>query len=212
MNNNIILLGDACSVSWLLDSCKIERETGLFEWCRSDNFRDIINTINNINNIEADNYKLPGNVCIRGTDIYTSHYHLNQFSDKVKRRSQRLIDMIKSDVELLFIRRDYWNAMLSEQDFKDFDKAIKTINPECKYKLLLLNTKSDIINYPNVIHKMVEVNTMEEPKEIKKNSEDIIKLVNTFLLQVRLDSLLFLLGERLLLLLFSPFFFIYKAG
>ena len=180
MNNNIIPLGDNCTTSWLLDSCNIERETGLFEWCRSDNFRDIIDTINNINNIEAYNYKLPGNVCIKGTDIYTSHYNLNQFSDKVKRRSQRLIDMIKSDIELLFIRRDYWNAMLTEQDFDDFDKAVKTINTECKYKLLLLNTKGDLITYKNVIHKMVEVNTMEEPKEIKKNSEDIALWKNIF--------------------------------
>jgi hypothetical protein len=75
--NNIILLGDACSVSWLLDSSNIERETGLFEWCNSDNFKDIIYTINNILKLEADIYRIPGNVCIKDTDIYTSHYPLN---------------------------------------------------------------------------------------------------------------------------------------
>jgi hypothetical protein len=180
MNNNIILLGDACSVSWLLDSCKIERETGLFEWCKGDNFSDVIYTINNIHNIDVEQYKLPGNVCIRGTDIYTSHYALNSFSDKVKRRSKRFIDMIKSNVELLFIRRDYFNTMLKIEELDEFDKSIKKINPDCNYKFLLLNTTGDLITYKNLIHKMVEVNTMEEPKENKKNSEDIALWKNIF--------------------------------
>jgi len=178
--NNIILVGDACSVSWLLDSCKIERATGLFEWCNSHNFKDIIYVINNIENIQVENYKIHGNVCIKETDIYTSHYTLNNFTDKIKRRSKRFIDMIKSNVELLFIRRDYFNSMLTIEELDEFDKAIKSINPNCTYKFLLLNTKGDIIKYKNLVHKMVEVNTMEHPKEIKKNSEDIALWKNIF--------------------------------
>jgi hypothetical protein len=178
--NNIILLGDACSVSWLLDSCNIERQTGLFEWCNSHNFKDIINVINNIENIQAEQYKINGNVCIKGTDIYTSHYSLENYLGIVKRRSQRFIDIVKSNVELLFLRRDYFNSMLTLEDIEEFDKAIKKINPYCKYKFLLLNTKGNLINHPNIIHKMVEVNTMEHPKEIQKNIEDIALWKNIF--------------------------------
>ena len=172
--NNIILLGDSCSVSWLLDSCNIKRETGLFEWCRSEFFKDIIYTINNINDVNVDYYKLPGNVCIRGTDIHTSHYSLQQFDEKIKRRIQRFIDIVKSNVEIVFIRRnEYCNSNLTIKEINEFEKAIKNINPYCKYKLLLLTTTEELINYPNITHKILKINTMENPKESQKNEEDI---------------------------------------
>ena len=81
--------------------------------------------------------------------------------------------MVKSNTEILFIRRDYKNSMLTIEDLNQFDKAINIINPYCKYKFLLLNTKGDILNYPNLIHKMIEVNSMEHPKETNKNIDDI---------------------------------------
>jgi hypothetical protein len=81
--------------------------------------------------------------------------------------------MVKSNTEILFIRRDYKNSMLTIEDLNQFDKGINIINPYCKYKFLLLNTKGDILNYPNLIHKMIEVNSMEHPKETNKNIDDI---------------------------------------
>ena len=178
--NNIILIGDSCGVSWLLDSCNISRETGLFEWCRSDFFKDIIYTINNIDNIDVDYYKLPGNVCIKGTDIHTSHYSLQQFNEKIKRRVQRFNDIVKSNIEIIFIRRNEYYNLVTLQNVEDFDKAVKKINPECNYKLLLLNTEGEKIIHPNIIHKFIKINSMEQPKESQKNSEDIDLWKNIF--------------------------------
>ena len=70
--------------------------------------------------------------------------------------------------------------MLTIEELDEFDKSIKKINPDCNYRFLLLNTTGDLITYKNLIHKMVEVNTMEEPKENKKNSEDIALWKNIF--------------------------------
>ncbi len=177
---HIIPLGDGCSVSWLLDSCYFTRQTGLFEWCRSDYFKDIIYAINNIDNIEAEPYKLPGNVCIKETDIHTSHYPFYSFKDKIKRRAKRFIDMVKSDTEILFIRRAYYTNITSINELEEFDKAIKNINPHCKYKFLLLQSNGELLTGKNIYHKKVEVNTMEEPKNNDKKQEDIETWKNIF--------------------------------
>ncbi len=177
---HIIPLGDGCSVSWLLDSCYFTRQTGLFEWCRNDYFKDIIYAINNIDNIEAEPYKLPGNVCIKGTDIYTCHYRLEPFKDKVKRRAKRFIDMVKSNTEILFIRRAYYTSITTIDELEEFDKAIKKINPDCKYKFLLLQTNGELLTGKNIYHKKVEVNTMEYPKNNFKKQEDIETWKNIF--------------------------------
>ncbi len=167
----IILLGDGCSISWLCQGLKISHATGLFEWCRSDYFKDIIYVLENINNVQVSNYKLPGNVSFSNTDIFSSHYRLNTFIEKVKRRSLRLIEDIKSSDNILFMRRDYYNTGITEEQFNTFKTIISSINENCKYTFLLLSTKENIINDPTFINKIIDVNSVEENSVVKKQED-----------------------------------------
>ncbi len=169
----IILLGDGCSISWLAQTMGFKREDSPFEWFRGDHFKDINHVIKNINTIQIVPYKFPGNICYENTDIFSSHYTLNQFFDISKRRLNRFIDDIKNNNTITFLRRDYYNTGISLCEYNEFKSLIKDINSNCNFKIYLFRTKPHEEYDENIIVKQVEVNTAEEPKESKKNKEDI---------------------------------------
>ena len=75
---------------------------------------------------------------------------LTKFIDKYKRRYNRLIELIKSTEVLYFIHRvadcdDNYDVQYD--DILQFDKILKSINPNIKYKLVLLNPKIDDDEY-----------------------------------------------------------------
>ena len=164
--DKLILLGSTCNVTFATKKLNINKESGVFEWLFSFNFNDITKLIEDkFENIEAAHYN-GSNVCIKGTDIYTSHYSLSDYNDIVKRRSLRFLDDIKSTSNILFTRIEFRNSevpFITKEQIERFIKAIYNVNPHCKFKILLirhlLNEDDNTIEYvvnDKVINKTIE--------------------------------------------------------
>ena len=161
MDINYILLGLCCRISWNIQKLNIEKETGLFEWMRSEKFSDInqiIKKVVNNENVEItqrEQEQFVNNDFLANTDIRTMHY-TDRLDEIFKRRSQRFLNYIKSDKMILFIREDHPGILTTKQDIEEFKNYITFVNPECKYKILLLSPESDYnqIISENLLHKI----------------------------------------------------------
>jgi hypothetical protein len=168
--DKLILLGSTCNVTFATKKLNINKESGVFEWLFSLNFDDI-NTLleNKFENVEAATY-IGSNVCIKGTDIYTSHYSLSEYNDIVKRRSLRFLDDINSGKNILFTRIEF-NMFTTEEQINRFIKAIYNINPNCNFKILLIrhlytedDTKEYVVNEKVINKTLKKEDKIDEPE------------------------------------------------
>jgi hypothetical protein len=172
--NKLILLGQTCNVTFATKKLKINKESGIFEWVFSIDFDDIINLIENkFQDIDAE-IRDKGNVKIKNTDIFTSHYKVEEYSEIIKRRSERFLEDIKSGKEILFMRIEFMKFITLEQ-VERFNKAILDINPDCKFKFLIIrHTKDeslDEVKHELVINKRLTKDSVTEPEENKEDVE-----------------------------------------
>jgi hypothetical protein len=140
----IIPIGSCCEVTYKTEKLEIKNERSLFEWHFSFNFKDIFEVFKKISNEEELIFSTKHclNVGIDNTDIYTSHYRvLEKYKDIMNRRKQRLIDNIKGDDNVLFIRQITDNGVSvfpTSEEIEEFKSYIYKLNPNCKYKILLV--------------------------------------------------------------------------
>jgi hypothetical protein len=172
--NKLILLGQTCNVTFATKKLKINKESGIFEWVFSIDFDDIIYLLENkFQDIDVEN-KGGGNVKIKNTDIFTSHYKLEEYREIVKRRSARFLEDIKSGQEILFMRIEFTKFITLEQ-VERFNKAILNINPDCKFKFLIVRHTNDVfeneVKHEIVINKRLTKNSVTEPEENKEDVE-----------------------------------------
>ncbi len=154
----IILMGRCCRISFDMIEIQLKSETSLFEWVWTDTLSDINFIIEKlikdepikINRIDGNNY-------MEGTNIKTSHYINRNYEEIVLRRSQRLMNDIKNEEEILFIRDDKLSTIRFEE-IEDFFKLIRSINPSLSFKMLLLSDKEHFNEfiYPNLYHKIYD--------------------------------------------------------
>ena len=138
---NLISLGGACVTKFQITNYKINnfidnKETNLFDWVISifQNILDILSTdnINNIFNIDnIIHYELNGDQCRIGfkpLDYFLSIHDLSnsytdsdlhEFIDKYKRRYERMINIIKNDNNIIFLRFDN-DDLISIEDYLNF--------------------------------------------------------------------------------------------
>ena len=145
----IILLGLCCRISHTIEKLNLKRESSVFEWVRSVNFKDIIKIITKIVKNEeiiiSQRYYNPGNDYLDDTDIHTTHY-LGRYKEVFERRSNRFLnDLTDINDNILFIREDIEDFPTSREDIFQFEKIIKEKNKQSKFKFLLLSPNE--INY-----------------------------------------------------------------
>ena len=158
----IIPLGKCCRVTNMLETLQLRKQTTLFEWMCSVYFEDIIMIISKlVNNEPIEIYKdkiHPNNISLDDTAIFTSHYNKDEFVEIFKRRSERFIEDIKTSESIIFIREDQMNEHTSIDQVIQFKELIYKINPQCKFKLLLLsmisveNIKIELPGVHHVVH------------------------------------------------------------
>jgi hypothetical protein len=147
----IIPIGETCNISFLLQNCKLKKETSLFEWFISNTLYDIAqilikistNTYNDILTGDGEN------VYINGI-IYSSHYNLDEFKPIYERRRNRLIESIRNK-NLLFIRFDKNYHIYDKGHIEYFISVIKEINPDANIKLILITPNYLMVDHPSVI-------------------------------------------------------------
>ena len=141
----IIPLGDTCNITFLLQNAKLKKQTTLFEWFVSKSLNSITKVISNLS--ENKIIFNGTHTLINDYNIFTGHYKDN-FEELYERRSNRLVDCIKSSKKILFIRFEVNSTDYTYDDIEDFVKSIKSINPDCEVKLLLIGSISYSVNHP----------------------------------------------------------------
>jgi hypothetical protein len=139
----IIVLGEACNITFELERLGLRGPSSLFEWHVSHNFDDVIKVIKMLCDGKEIFYTtkedVPGSKFLAGLDISTAHYEKVDYMEIIRRRAERFITDIKSGDQLLFIRYDEYGLRLTIEQVKGFNESILSIEPNCIFKLLLLS-------------------------------------------------------------------------
>jgi hypothetical protein len=137
----VIPIGSCCEITFKLEKLKSKGETSLFEWHFSFNFKDVLEVFKTISNGEELTYSYKSNNSyIDNVDIYSSHYR-NEYADMMNRRKERLVNQIKGDDNIVFIRQitNHENSTFpSQEDIDEFNSYIYKLNPNCKYRILFV--------------------------------------------------------------------------
>lgn len=73
----IIPLGESCNVTFLMQNCKLKKETSLFEWFVSENLNSITKVLNKIidkTDTEIIVHRSVRHIAINDNTIWTGHY------------------------------------------------------------------------------------------------------------------------------------------
>jgi len=150
-----IPLGQTCNVSFLLQNCKLKKKTTAFEWFVSQSLNDITNALLQMaKGTDGDILKnCGGETQIINANISSCHY--SNFNDIYIRRRDRLLECIKNNSKVLFIRFEHTNHIYSYEDIDNFMNAIKAINPNCDdMKLLLIKETEMHLDHPFLINEL----------------------------------------------------------
>jgi hypothetical protein len=152
----VIPIGSCCEITFKLEKLKSKGETSLFEWHFSFNFKDVLEVFKTISNGEELTYSYKSNNSyIDNVDIYSSHYRkIDEYADMMNRRKERLVNQIKGDDNIVFIRQitNHENSTFpSQEDINEFNSYIYKLNPNCKYRILfVVYTKDKILTLDGV--------------------------------------------------------------
>lgn len=159
-----ISIGNACNVKYQIDKHKNKIETLFFDWLMTS-MNSVIEILscNDINKILyfdniIRNINTPFNsdkscIIIKSLDFCESIHDVSreftdndilEFINKYKRRFNRIIEYIKSDEKIYFIR----NGGIDDYSRQKFIETIFKINPNCNFVLIVIdnNSENDISN------------------------------------------------------------------
>ncbi len=171
-----ISLGNACNVKYQIDTCIGKKETLFFDWLMTD-IPSIIRILKHYNNIHDIMREETLDITEKWVDIKglswcrfihdimgtPSTKEIREFIDKYKRRLDRIIDYIKADVPIVFIR---YGDRADEIICNELKELLMTINPHVKYIFANLYSNSNIDETPVVynhnLHTMwINIETMK---------------------------------------------------
>lgn len=154
-----ISIGTACNVKYQIDKHNGGSETLFFDWLMT-NMNSVITVLgcNNIDSILNINHIIKDphdpifheksrimikslNYCISLHDVGKDFCDKDifDFIDKYKRRYYRMIDLIKSDEKIYFLKC----GKVNDSDKKLFIDTIKNINPKCDFALVSIDSHCD---------------------------------------------------------------------
>jgi hypothetical protein len=152
----IILIGRCCRIILDMIDIGLKDKSLLFDWTWTDTLSEINTIIQKlINNIKIETKRIDGNDYLVDTNIKTGHYINKDYNEIVKRRSERFMNYIRKNDEILFIRDDLLTTIKTEE-ICEFYSLVKKINPVLNFKLLLLSNEDSFkeIIYENLTHKI----------------------------------------------------------
>jgi hypothetical protein len=168
-----ISIGNTCCAKYNIDKYKGTSKTLFFDWIRStmnvvikilecnniDNILYFDNIIRDINNpYRGENsvmtIKSFNSECLFRHDFSRDYTDTDTlyFIDKYKRRFNRIIEYIKSNEQICFVRVGY----VSYDEIYKFNEVIKHINPECDFTLVIIdnneNNNTEIFKQKNLLY------------------------------------------------------------
>jgi len=165
---HFISLGGTCATKYQIDK-KLKQPTHFFDWLGNDYF-STVGVFNSTTEelLNPSNFKiLPESIydpdphdhiyfgwnygCVSSHDLKHGETNLSDFISKYSRRHKRLLEMIKSNEKICFIRYDHWG---DSSDVSFLEKSIN--NPNCL--IFVLQELEDNIPLIRIKNKVVTIN------------------------------------------------------
>jgi hypothetical protein len=137
----LIPLGGCCHTTFITKLYGYNTGNSPYSWTSCPNFNDIITSLTKFPtdiDYTEEKYNKKKMVHYLGTDMWLPH-HGDDYIQVQERRYNRLIDVIKSNKNILFIRTNHTADRLDITMLDEFDRVLKGINANIKYKILVVD-------------------------------------------------------------------------
>lgn len=150
--------GNACAIKQsIVKYTKNSNETQFFDWLVTS-MKSVNQILENTPIIFESTYIYPNisnntSIKFKNFDLLTSHHDICKFNDnsineiteKYTRRYERLINTIKEQQNIYFIRYCKNSNNIEEEEIIKFHKNINNINPNLIFKFILISDYNDLI-------------------------------------------------------------------
>ena len=157
--------GNACAIRQsIINYTTNLNETQFFDWLVTS-MKSVNQILENTPIIFESNYIYPNSsnttsINFKNFDLLTSHHDIDEFNDnsineiteKYIRRKERLIQTIKKQNKINFIRHCKNQQNIEEKEILIFYKNIKNINPNLLFNFILISECNDLV-IPNSLLK-----------------------------------------------------------
>jgi hypothetical protein len=124
-------------------------------------------------------------------DLLISHHDIHDFNDnsinevtnKYIRRYERLINTIKEQEKINFIRYCKNQQNLEEKEIYTFYKNIKNINPNLLFNFILISDDNDLVIPNNLLQNnfiYINLNNYVDNDDIGNETNDYYKIIKTY--------------------------------
>ena len=183
--------GNACAVRQsIINYTSTSNETQFFDWLVTS-MKSVNQILENTPIIFESNYIYPNSlnntsINFKNFDLLTSHHDIHEFNDnsineiteKYIRRYERLINTIKEQKKINFIRYCKNSTNIEEEEILIFYKNIKNINPNLLFNFILISDYNDFV-IPNNLLKdnfiYINLNNYVDDDIVNDNYYKIIK-------------------------------------
>jgi hypothetical protein len=182
--------GNACAVRQsIINYTTTSNETQFFDWLVTS-MKSVNQLLENTPIIFESNYIYPNTTSInfKNFDLLVSHHDIHKFNDnsineiteKYIRRYERLINTIKEQKKINFIRYCKNQQNLEEEEIYTFYKNIKNINPKLVFNFILISDYNDLVipsNLDNFIY--INLNNYVDD-DILNETDDYFKIIKSY--------------------------------
>jgi hypothetical protein len=187
--------GNACAVRQSIDNYTTNStETHFFDWLVTS-MKSVNQILENTPIIFESNYIYPNSlnttsINFKNFDLLTSHHDIDEFNDnsineiteKYIRRYERLINTIKEQTKINFIRYCKNSTNIEEKEILIFYKNIKNINPNLLFNFILISDCNDLV-IPNSLLKnniiYINLNNYIDD-DILNETNEYFKIIKTY--------------------------------
>lgn len=153
--SRIITLGSCCRVMWTLQNMDLRQQSCLFDWMKSDYFSDVLRILQLLADNQTITYRKDYDIgqddFLHDTRIRTLHYN-GRIEEVFTRRSQRFLDDVRSEQNILFLREDPDGIHTTNSELENFEKIILQINPKCNFKMILMTSSHYFQTHEPITH------------------------------------------------------------
>jgi hypothetical protein len=187
--------GNACAIRQsIINYTTNSNETHFFDWLVTS-MKSVNQILENTPIIFESNYIYPNSlntttIKFKNFDLLTSHHDIHEFNDnsineiteKYIRRYERLINTIKAQNKINFIRYCKNQQNIEEEEIIRFYKNIININPNLVFNFILISDCNDLV-IPNSLLKdnfiYINLNNYID-NDVLNETKDYLKKIKTY--------------------------------
>jgi hypothetical protein len=186
--------GNACAVRQsIINYTTKPDETQFFDWLVAS-MKSVNQILENTPIIFESNYVYPNplnttSINFKNFDLLTSHHDIHEFNEnsineiteKYIRRYERLINTIKEQKKINFIRYCKNSTNIEEEEILIFYKNIKNINPNLLFNFILISDCNDLVIPNSLKDYIIYINLNNYiDDDIVNETNNYFKIIKTY--------------------------------